>query len=86
MASSPPTANDIRQIVREELEPVASRMRQGFDRVDKQIEDLDRKLTGRFDRLEEMLEGVIDKDYPPVDQQRPSGGPSGITGMAAKGP
>ncbi|MCY3611202.1 MAG: hypothetical protein OXH51_06675 [Gemmatimonadetes bacterium] len=56
-----------------------------FDGLESQVGQLDRKFTERFDRLEKMLEGVIDKDFPPVDQQARSGGPPGTIGVAAKG-
>lgn len=73
MASSP-TAHEIRTIIREELRPLRD-----------DVAALDRKFTKRFDRLEKMLAGVIDKDFPPVDQQARSGGPPGTIGVAAKG-
>ena len=66
-----------RQIVREELEPVEGRIN---ERMDQRFDEMDQ----RFDRLETMLEGVVDKDFPPIDQQPRSGGPSGVTRMAAK--
>ena len=59
----------IRQIVREELRPLRD-----------DVAALDDKFTSRFDRLEKMLEGVIDPKYSPVDGGVPAAG-----GIAAKG-
>ena len=58
---------------------------QRFDAVREDLGELDRKLTERFDRLEQMLGGVIDKDFPPIDQQGAGGPPASGLAIAAKG-
>ncbi|MDE2763965.1 MAG: hypothetical protein OXQ94_18415 [Gemmatimonadota bacterium] len=63
----------LREIMRDELEPVKA-----------DVAGLRQHVDQRFDGLEAMLEGVIDKRFPPVDQQR-SGGPPPAGGIAAKG-
>ena len=71
MASTPPSASDIRRIVREELQPVETR--------------ITAKIETEIGELKEMLVGVVDEDFPPVDQRPGSGGSSGVSKMAAKG-
>ena len=71
MASTPPSAGDIRRIVREELQPVETR--------------ITAKIETEIGELKEMLVGVVDEDFPPVDQRPRSGGSSGASKMAAKG-
>ena len=71
MASTPPSASDIRRIVREELQPVETR--------------ITAKIETEIGELKEMLVGVVDEDFPPVDQRLRSGGSSGASKMAAKG-
>ena len=71
MAPTPPSASDIRRIVREELQPVETR--------------ITAKIETEIGELKEMLVGVVDEDFPPVDQRPRSGGSSGASKMAAKG-
>ena len=58
-------------IVREELQPVETRITV--------------KIETEIGELREMLVGVVDEDFPPVDQRPRSGGSSGVSKMAAKG-
>ena len=68
MASTPPSASDIRRIVREELQPVETR--------------ITAKIETEIGELKEMLVGVVDEDFPPVDQRPRSGGSSGGSNSA----
>ena len=58
---------------------------QRFDTIAEELGKLDQKFTERFDRLERILEGVIDENFPPIDQQRSGGPPASTLAMAAKG-
>ena len=60
MASTPPSASDIRRIVREELQPVETR--------------ITAKIETEIGELKEMPAGVVDEDFPPVD--RATGSPA----------
>ena len=60
MASTPPSASDIRRIVREELQPVETRFTA--------------KIETEIGELKEMPVGVVDEDFPPVD--RATGSPA----------
>ena len=64
------------EALRSEMEALRSEMEAGFERVSKEFAD-----------LREHLEGLIDADFPPVDQ-RPRHGGSGPSNMriAAKRP
>ena len=71
---------EIPPMIRAETEPLRQEMNERFEKVDERFE----KVDERFDRLETALEGVIDVDFPPVDQAK-GGGPPSAGSIAAKG-
>ena len=70
---SPGDLEAIRAAIREEIEPMRSEMRAGFDRV-----------WAEFASLHEELQGVIDPTFKALTKDPREGGPAG-GGMAAKG-
>ncbi len=71
---SPSDLEAIRAVIREEIEPMHSDMRAGFERV-----------WAEFKELRDHLDGVVDERFPPIDKARRQGGRAlGGTGMAAK--
>ena len=84
----------LRRIIREELEAVEKRLgsleervTDGFAWTEEQFEWVGQRFDAideQFADLKKMLEGVIDEDFPPIDQQRVGGRPA--TGsIAARG-
>lgn len=93
--SETPQDQTLRRIIREELEAVKSRLdslekrvTDGFAWTEEQFEWVSQRFDAvdeQFADLKRMLEGVIDEDFPMIDQQPKSGGPPGRQAVAARG-
>ena len=75
----PPTIEDIRQAVREELAPVEERLTERIVAVEREVGEVKADLAA----LRRDLVGVIDERFPPIGT-RSQGRSMPATGVAAK--